>query len=228
MIRLVCYNIRAGLGTDGVRSIRRIAEVLATLAPDVVCLQEVDQHVPRSWLANQPKFLSTRLGMQVAFQKNLHFASGAYGNAILMKPAISDCRCYPLPGNDEPRGLLEVIAPLDGRDVHIFCTHLGLSEEERLEQVRFISEITRATRGPKVLCGDMNDVPGSLTIAGLLADPSIRDAAAEMGLGDVPTFPPTERIDFVLPDLHFDIDAYQVIESPASDHHPLVVDLALI
>ena len=136
MIRVVSYNIRAGLGTDGVRSIRRIAEVLSVLAADVVCLQEVDQHVPRSWLANQPKYLSTRLGMQAAFQKNVHFASGAYGNAILAKPAISDCRCHPLPGTGEPRGLLEVIAPLDGHEVHIFCTHLGLDEDERVEPVR--------------------------------------------------------------------------------------------
>ena len=227
MLRIVSYNIRAGLGTDGVRSIRRIAEVLSVLAPDVACLQEVDQHVPRSWLANQPKYLSTRLGMQSVFQKNLRLASGAFGNCVLVKPGARDCRCYPLPGTGEPRGLLEVIAPIEGQDVRIFCTHLGIDREERVEQARAVAEIVRSVHGPKVLCGDMNDKMGSETLAAILADPSLRDAAVEMNSANIPTCPPNARIDFILPDLRFDIQSYQVVESPASDHHPVIVDLEI-
>lgn len=227
MFRVVTYNIRAGLGTDGVRSIRRIAEVLSVLAPDVVCLQEVDQHVPRSWLANQPKYLSTRLGMQAVFQKNLRFASGAFGNCVLVRPAARDCRCHPLPGTGEPRGLLEVIARMDERDIHVFCTHLSTERDERVQQARAVAEIVRAAHGPKVLCGDMNDRMGSQTLSILLEDPVLRDAALEMDMGRVSSFPPDSRIDFVLPDLRFNVEAYQVLESHASDHHPIIVDLQL-
>lgn len=228
MFRVVTYNIRAALGLDGVRSIRRIAEVLASLSPDVVCLQEADQHVPRSWLANQPKYLSTRLGMQAVFQRNVSFGEGGFGNCVLVKPIAGHCRYHPLPGDGEPRGLLEVTATLDREEATVFCTHLSLDRDARVEQAQRVLEIVRAVRGPKLLCGDMNDVLGSQTLAILLEEPVLRDAALEVdGADSIPTFSPGEgrRIDFVLADLRFAVTSYEVVESDASDHRPVVVGL---
>jgi endonuclease/exonuclease/phosphatase family metal-dependent hydrolase len=227
VFRVVTYNIRAGLGIDGVRSIRRIADVLAGLSPDVACLQEVDQHVPRSWLANQPKFLSTRLGAQAVFQRNISFGAGGFGNCVLAKPIAPHCRYHALPGAGEPRGVLEATASVDGREVTVFCTHLSTEEPVRVEQAQRVRDIVRAAEGPKLLCGDMNDVLGSQTLAILLEDPVLRDAALEMDAGDTPTFSADDsrRIDFVLADLRFDVKAYEVVESEASDHGPVVVDL---
>lgn len=229
MFRVVTYNIRAGLGLDGMRSIRRIAEVLAPLNPDIVCLQEVDQHVPRSWLSNQPKFLGTRLGMQSVFQRNIKLGPGGFGNCILVKPSLEHCRCHPLPGSGEPRGLLEVIAPVDGHKITIFCTHFSTEESIRAEQAERVREIVQSVQGSKILCGDMNDARGSRTIAALLTDPVLMDAAAEMNAGDKGTLGvgTKRRIDFILPDLHFEVKNYQVIDSEASDHKPVLVDLDL-
>ena len=227
MFRVVCYNIRAGLGMDGRRSIRRVAEVLAPLSPDIVCLQEVDQHVPRSWLENQPKYLSVRLGMQDVFQRNVMFdGGGGFGNCILAKPFAQRCRCHPLPGEGESRGLVEATTAVDGRHVTVFCTHLGLDANSRIEQARKALEIVRAAEGPKLLCGDMNDVLGSQTLSILLDDPVLRDVAQELDAGHIATFPPGlgKRIDFVLADLRLKVESYQVVESEASDHFPIVVD----
>lgn len=226
MFRVVCYNIRAGLGMDGRRSIRRIADVLAPLSPDIVCLQEVDQHVPRSWLANQPKFLSARLGMQAVFQRNVHFdGGGGFGNCILARPVAQHCRCHPLPGGGETRGLIEVTTMTDGQQVTVFCTHLGLDSEARFVQAKKVLEIVRSASGPKLLSGDMNDGPHSRTVATLLEDPVLRDVALEF---DAPsTFPlgPERRIDFILADLRLTAKSYQVLDTAASDHLPIVVDL---
>ncbi len=227
MIRVVTYNIRAGLGTDGVRSIRRIAETLASLSPDIVCLQEVDQHVPRSWLANQPKFVSTRLGMQVVFQKNVKFPSGAFGNCIFSKSGIRDCHCHPLPSDGEQRGLIQAIVHLDGRDTSIYCTHLSTERDERSVQARTVADILREDTLPKILCGDMNDVMGSETLANILLDPVIRDAALEMDAAETPTVPGNRRIDFILPGLEFVVKSYQAVPTDGSDHYPVVVDLEL-
>ena len=245
MFRVVTYNIRAGLGMDGVRSIRRIAEALTLLSPDIACLQEVDQRVPRSWLSNQPKYLSARLDMRAVFQRNISFGVGGYGNCVLVRPSALHCRCHSLPGRGEPRGVLEVTAQLvlrpdssglrrvalDGRgEVTIFCTHLSTDDEVRVEQARKAQEIVHAVRGPKLLCGDMNDVRGSQTLAALLDEPVFRDAALEMDAGDIPTLSTAvpRRIDFVLADLRFAVKSYQVIESAASDHRPVLVDLELV
>ena len=227
MFRVVSYNIRAGLGMDGRRSIRRVAEVLAPLSPDIVCLQEVDQHAPRSWLANQPKFLSVRLGMQDVFQRNVRFdGGGGFGNCILAKPFAQHCRCHPLPGDGEPRGLLEVTATVSGRHLTAFCTHLALEPHTRIEQARKVLEIVRSARGPRILCGDMNDVLGSRTLSILLDDPVLRDVALEFDAGGIATYPPGggKRIDFVLADLALTVKSYEVVDSQVSDHLPLVVD----
>ena len=192
---------------DGVRSIRRIADVLKKLDPDIVCLQEVDQRLPRSWPCNQPKFLGGQLGMQAVFQRNIDLWFGGYGICILSKAPPSCCLRHRLPGGGEPRGLLEVTVPLAHGELAVFCTHLALKESVRTRQVRRVCEIVREAPGVKVLCGDMNDVSGSQTLSVLLQDPALRDAALEVGAGDTPTMhePDHRRIDFILVDMRLQV-----------------------
>jgi endonuclease/exonuclease/phosphatase family metal-dependent hydrolase len=47
-LRLLTWNVHRCTGRDGKASPERIAEVIAATAPDVVALQEVDVHRPRS------------------------------------------------------------------------------------------------------------------------------------------------------------------------------------
>ncbi|MHB1001823.1 MAG: endonuclease/exonuclease/phosphatase family protein [Armatimonadota bacterium] len=226
MFRVITYNIRAGLGQDGVRSIRRIADLLASFSPDIVCLQEVDQRVLRSWLSNQPKYLSMRLNMQAVFQRNLKFGVGGFGNCVLAKSSVQHCRCHPLPGDGEPRGLIEVNTLIDGRELTVFSTHLAIEKNVRKMQAKAVSDIVRSSEGPKILCGDMNDVRGSETLTALLHEAVMRDTAMEMDAGSIPTkHGDTRHIDFVLAALELDVKSYQVVGSDASDHFPVVVDL---
>ena len=44
---MLSYNILGGRNTDGKRDLNRIAEVISTLNPDIVALQEVDRHTGR-------------------------------------------------------------------------------------------------------------------------------------------------------------------------------------
>lgn len=228
VFRVVSYNIRTGIGMDGVRSIQRVADVLARLSPDVVCLQEVDQRMPRSWLANQPKFLSTILGMRTVFQRNISHGIGGYGNCVLIKSGAIHCRCHPLPSDGEPRGCVEVRTVLCDREVVIFNTHLAVEATVRHRQAHAVYEITRAVHHPKVLCGDMNDGPGSSTLSALLDDPVLRDSALEVEADAAATYIPTAtRIDFILADLRFAVKSYEVVDTQASDHRPVVVDLEM-
>lgn len=226
MFRVVTYNTRAGLGQDGVRSIRRIAETLIPLSADIVCLQEIDQRVVRSWLSNQPKFLSMQLNMQAVFQRNVKFGLGGFGNCILIKPRALHCRCHPLPGSGEQRGVIEAKAEFDGKELTVFCTHLSTNKQERIKQAKVVSDIVRSAEGPKILCGDMNDIRSSETLTSLLDEPVIRDSAMEFDADDAGTKSQDgRRIDFILASLDLDIKSYQVIDSTASDHYPVVADL---
>lgn len=230
MFRLVTYNIRAALGLDGVRSISRVARVLEALNADVICLQEVDQCVPRSLSANQPEFLAVKLGMYFVFQGNLALGGGSYGNCVLTRQPPIYCKSHRLPGSGEPRGLLEVGTMVEGTEVVVMCTHLSTEKQERLMQAQKVAEISRGISGPKILCGDMNDIPGSATLAKVLEDPVLRDCALQMEQAQTPTLqtPTRRRIDYVFADLSFAVKSYQVVASEASDHCPVVVDLELI
>jgi len=65
-LRVVSLNLASGRGADGrprsPEELARSLEPLAALAPDVVCLQEVDAAQPRSSGADQPALVAAALG----------------------------------------------------------------------------------------------------------------------------------------------------------------------
>src|SRR5687767_5319532 len=133
-MRLLTYNIRGGLGTDGRRSILRIAAVVRELEGEVIGLQEVHQRLPQSGLKDQPRALARASGMRCIFGPALSVGAGRYGNAVLSKVPARKRTVHRLPGEGEPRAALEVELELDGRAVTLFCTHFGLSEAARVRQ----------------------------------------------------------------------------------------------
>lgn len=62
MLRLVSVNIRHALDDDGRVALARLGDALAGLGADVVALQEVDRHQPRSGGADQAAELAAAVG----------------------------------------------------------------------------------------------------------------------------------------------------------------------
>ena len=85
ILRVLSYNIHHAAGTDGKLDLTRIANVINSVKPDVVSLQEVDQNVRRSNSINQPDELAKLTGMRVLFAQNIPLQGGSYGNAILTR-----------------------------------------------------------------------------------------------------------------------------------------------
>lgn len=167
-LRVITYNIHHGRGVDGVYDLDRIARVLSAEKPDIVALQEVEQHSRRSGGDDQPQILARALGMNVAFtpvrRHCVHPRSG-YGNAILSRFPITATELFNLsyPGViREARGCLHATLDVKGRPLQVFGVHLGLRHRERHYQVeRLLSEeVVRNSRfgnGPKILLGDFNN-----------------------------------------------------------------------
>src|SRR5690606_1933258 len=99
-------------------------------------------------------------------------------------------------------------------------------------QTARLAEIVTGRPGPVVLMGDFNALPGSPEMAQLLAGPAgLVDAHEFAGRPAGLTFPagaPSARIDYVLvsADLADRIVAAQAHAADASDHLPIVVELA--
>jgi endonuclease/exonuclease/phosphatase family metal-dependent hydrolase len=105
-IRIATYNIHNTAGTDRVVDVHRIAQLIEATEADIVCLQEVDQHVKRSKNLDIPNILADILDMHVVYDPNLTLGEGKYGNAILSRfPFIySENIALPNPLNKEPGG----------------------------------------------------------------------------------------------------------------------------
>ena len=66
-LRIAAYNVKHGLGMDGVVDLERIADVLRSLDADVITLQEIDSGTERTERVDQAARLGELLGEAVRF-----------------------------------------------------------------------------------------------------------------------------------------------------------------
>lgn len=238
-IRVLCYNIHYGQGTDGKYDIPRLAEVIRSTKPDLVVLQEVDVGVKRSSRIHEAQRLAELTGMAVRYGPTQHYEGGLFGNAVLSRLPILDVAIHPLPYTEStaerttyPRGAIAVTVkgPL-GAPLRFISTHFQHNvPEDRLAEARAINQLFAADGDviPTILAGDMNAVPDSEPIAELLKQWT--STADEPAAPTAPSTKPRSRIDYVFyrPASRFELIESQVIpEAVASDHRPVFAVLEL-
>jgi endonuclease/exonuclease/phosphatase family metal-dependent hydrolase len=248
-LRLMTYNVR-GCRTAGCGgAIDRVAAAIAAADPDVVALQEVEAGAARSGTRDQTQELAARLrlgdgrGWQAHFQPAMRGeGGGAFGNALLsrlpMRLVASGLLPQLLVGVvREPRGVSWHAVSVDGQQLQVLVTHLGLTRRERMAQIEALLGPLwlgdpRCT-GPRLLCGDLNCRPGSpehRRLEAVLVDAALVSPPAA-GSATFPALRPLVRLDhvFVSPDLRVhrtEVPRRRELRR-ASDHLPLVVDLEL-
>jgi endonuclease/exonuclease/phosphatase family metal-dependent hydrolase len=232
-LTLVSYNIHSGIGLDGHFDLQRICEVLREIDADVIALQEVGDFRGKTSREDQPEHLADLLGMHMAFGPNVVRGGRRYGNAILTRLPILKSKNYDLSvPRREPRGALRCDLDLGGgKQLHVFCLHLGLSIGERRTQEELLlsADILRdaVRKDPVVVCGDFN-YWGSKPVPSLVRR-AIHDAALELRTParTYPTRVPLLRLDRIFVDSGVRPLSIQPHRSPlavvASDHLPLVM-----
>lgn len=219
-LKVFCWNIQHGRGMDGRIDLDRIAAVIDAEKPDLVALQEVDQATRRSGGVDQAAVLGEKLGMEVVFGKAMDYQGGGYGLAVLSRLPIDGHRVHRLPGPGEPRIALETIVRRGDETLGFVCVHLDhRSEETRVAQVKAIDQ---ALEGRKrvLLCGDINDVPGSATMRAFGEGWSL--VPKENPAATYPAPEPVREIDhFLLRGLEPAGPLRVLEEKMASDHRPV-------
>lgn len=232
-LTLVSYNIHSGIGTDGRFDLHRVGEVLREINADIVALQEVGDFRGKTSREDQPEHLADLLGLHMAFGPNVVRQGRRYGNAVLSRLPILKSKNYDLSvQSKEPRGALRCDLDLgEGRPLHIFCLHLGLSlgERRRQESLLLSSDILRdaVRKDPVVVCGDFN-YWGNKPVPALVRR-AIHDAALELRT-PARTYPsrlPLLRLDRIFVDVGVRPLSIRPHRSPlaavTSDHLPLVM-----
>ncbi len=242
-LRVMTYNTHACGGMDGRVSPRRIARVIQEQGADLIALQELDHGRSRSRSEDQATLIAEALGFHVVFCRTVIHGEGHYGHALLSRWPIEIIKVGELPGSPgswfpEPRGALWARIDVNGVDINIVTTHLGLSPRERTYQMQallgpdWLGPII--TSEPIILCGDFNLSPGSVPY-GLAASKLSDVQAAREGHHPLSTFSsmhPFMRIDHIFVSSHFETERCFVprndLTRVASDHLPLLADLSFV
>ncbi len=107
-LRLATWNIHMGIGLDGERNLQRTAQVILQIQPDLIGLQEVDNHIHQA--GNDLQTLNTLTGMEVVAGPTMRRTTGDYGNALLSRLPVVQVERHDISvaQEREPRGLLIV------------------------------------------------------------------------------------------------------------------------
>lgn len=243
VIRILTYNIHHGEGSDGVVDLERLARVIASAAPDLVALQEVDEKTERSGGVSQVSELGRLTGLRAVFGEAMPFQNGGYGVGVLSRWPVVSVHNRPLPQpvpDREPRTALTVtVRPAAGlADVTVTSTHLDFGRGNARDlQAQALNEMLVEQRGPdqgrndqalSILAGDLNSGEDSEVVRIVrqhwreieVPGPTVMSGSGQL----------IYRLDwlFVRPASRWRVmEARRIEEMTASDHLPVLAVLEL-
>lgn len=228
-LRIVTYNMHAEN-----KSFAETADLIRSLGADVVCLQE--------YSSSMAAHLGISLRTAYPHQLYRDAANGYSGLGFLSRHKLTDVGYLPPAGGGWfPAWIIRVTAP--GGDAQILNVHLlppsgqftaralrdAAVEPVHVREIKtFLEHLDESL--PSIVLGDFNEPESGAAVA-LLEDRGFRNA--------LPAFAPSAitccgralgvnfatRIDHVLLSPHFRVVAARVLESGASDHYPVIVDV---
>jgi endonuclease/exonuclease/phosphatase family metal-dependent hydrolase len=225
-LTVMTFNIRHAEGMDGKVSLERVLDVVRRAEPDIVALQEVDRNKYRSGFQDQIVDLAGSLAMNWCYAASLVKGISQYGNAVLSRYPIIANKTEVLPGPDgkERRTVLYVVVKLGTLRLHVYNTHLGVTDAERAEQCAGLRKLLERAPKPAILMGDFNmgsdapllqrAIPGGWTP--ICLEPS-----------NSPTIIGGRAIDHLFVNFPSSKLTAHTLPTEASDHRPVVAQIPL-
>lgn len=220
-VRVMSYNVKNGMGVDGITSIDRCSDVIRKVNPDVVAIQEVDSVNRRNNYYVLGR-MAEQTGYHAYYGPTIKYRGGKYGIGVLSKQPALSTKFYPMPHRREDRGVLVV----EFKKYYLVCTHLSgqYIKNGRCVQVDVIREAVSDLKKPVFIAGDMNARPGTPVMN---AFKEFATVLSNENKKTAPSYDPRGCIDYVLgTNGSFKVLGEEVIYGCfASDHLPLYVDV---
>ena len=253
-LRMVTFNIAHGRGLTPIQgltsprklriNLRRIAALISRLEPDVVAMQEIDEHSRWSGNFDHLDYLRVYAGFPHAVFGINNRRSGimnlSYGNALLSRHPLLNSETVVFGRRRVgEKGFLFAELDVGGRRIPVVNLHLHSSSRAwRLHQLNRLTNwlrVKRRTRAaahwavPPIICGDFNNprTLGDATAAlwshlSYYGDYLVRPLTG----GTFPSPLPRRTLDFVfLPAVCRDVQC-RVVRTLLSDHCPVLVEFS--
>lgn len=246
LFKALTWNIKSGHYQDedstlpiGSQHLIEVAEVIAELAPDVVCLQEVEVKTLRSQGLDQTQVICaeltrcTGLSWQPEFMAARHMNPGYFGNAIIsphplqMRLTLSLPKCR----GRETRCCLLTNITASGVTIPVGTFHLGI-KDEAVQTIMIKDWLQKLPWAGQhlLLGGDLNCSADSAAYTAMREHGFALNDAGPEGCtfrcyhnADIP------KIDFWFhsPDLTIDRTQTRIIPVDISDHRPLLCTISI-
>ena len=170
--------------------------------------------------------LAKMLGWNSFFACGCDFDGRQYGNGIVTCLPLLETEAVPIPdpeirsydGYYESRVLIKCTVDVDGKKLHIICTHFGLNPDEAENAVNTV--LANIQNEHQILMGDLNLLPDDPLLAPIRRQ--MCDTAPLLGENCL-TFPsdaPDRKLDYILVSSDLTATAADVPPLELSDHRP--------
>ncbi|HTM05355.1 MAG TPA: endonuclease/exonuclease/phosphatase family protein [Vicinamibacterales bacterium] len=230
-LRVATYNVHRSRGLDGRTIPARIAEVIRTIEPDVIALQEVVGAGPSS--QGHAEEIGALLGMGWVMAPTRHLRGCLFGNVVLSRHPITHHAQYDLSWKtQEPRCCQRVDIAFGSDTLHLYNVHLGTAFLERRHQAGRLTAILHDRRvgTPKIVLGDFNEWTKGLATSVLTE--RMQSIDLRKHLRRRRTYPgvfPVLHLDHIYYDGQVEVAKLELprtrLALMASDHLPLVAEL---
>ncbi|MCF6241850.1 MAG: endonuclease/exonuclease/phosphatase family protein [Bacteroidales bacterium] len=223
-LRILTFNIYHGATMNNDFDLNKIAQVINSVNPDLVALQEVDYKTNQAKKMDLSTELAKLTNLTPLFGRAMYYDNGEYGIAVSSKYTFIKTQRHLLPYSDklEPRIALEVLFEFTtGDTIRFVNTHLDYTKnsKDRVNQIKNIIQLFKNNDYPTILAGDFNAVPESDEIKSLLK--TWTSCSAGKNNLTFPSDNPEKTIDYIFfkPQISWEIINYKVIcDKIASDH----------
>lgn len=216
-LRIVTYNIQQGYDLNGIKNYTEQIELLKSLNPDVIGLQETDSVRIAGGNSDIVQYFADRL--QMNSYNGPPPVNGTFGIALLSKFPIINPRTFYMYSLGEQTATIEAQVKKAGKVYNVYVTHLG-NDGDMVQQKAILQTIGENEN--VVLMGDFNFSPKTQQYR--VTTQKLRDAWIELwpeGVEDGGVNPTTDdykRIDHVFVTSDLKLYDARFILSPHSDH----------
>lgn len=217
-ITVVTYNLQQGYSPAAKRAYEDQLEVIRSIQPDILGLQESDTARFSGGNADIVSTFSQGLSMYAYYGPRT--VTGTFGIALLSRYKLENPRTFYMYSVGEQTASIEATITIKEKKYHILVTHLGnggpiTQQENVLKQLQGKQNV--------IAMGDFNFEP--TTEQYRLTNQTLADAWVLAGSPLPASLQAETLIDHIFVSPGMLIQSAQYIDSPASDHPALVVEI---